>query len=113
MDGLTISTADSLLESGKTISELRKDRIQREQEIAESSGTSGKSFADTLKDAVHSVDDLQKTADHAMASLATGKTKNIPEVLITAEKADIAMKLMVQVRNKIIEAYQEVMKMQV
>ncbi len=42
MDGLTISTADSLLESGKTISELRKDRIQREQDFAEVFGRIGK-----------------------------------------------------------------------
>ena len=48
-----------------------------------------------------------------MQQLATGENKNIPDVMLAVEKADIAMKLMVQVRNKIIEAYQEVMKMQV
>ena len=48
-----------------------------------------------------------------MEKLATGETKNIPEVMVAAEKADIALKLMVQVRNKMIDAYQEIMKMQV
>jgi flagellar hook-basal body complex protein FliE len=37
----------------------------------------------------------------------------VADVMITAEKADVALKLMVSVRNKIIEAYQEIMKMQV
>ncbi len=48
-----------------------------------------------------------------MQNLATGKTDNVADVMIAAEKADIALKVMVQVRNKIIDAYQEVMKMQV
>jgi flagellar hook-basal body complex protein FliE len=48
-----------------------------------------------------------------MQELATGKSNNIHETMIAAEKADLSLRLMVQVRNKIIEAYQEVMKMQV
>lgn len=72
-----------------------------------------KSFADTLKDAVGNVNQLQKTADVQMQKLATGKAESIPDVLIAAEQADIALKLMVQVRNKIIDAYHEIMKMQV
>ncbi len=72
-----------------------------------------KSFAETLKDAVNNVNQLQKTADVQMQKLATGKAENIPDVLIAAEQADIALKLMVQVRNKIIDAYHEIMKMQV
>ncbi len=72
-----------------------------------------KSFADTLKDAVNNVNSLQKTADVQMQKLATGKAESIPDVLIAAEQADIALKLMVQVRNKIIDAYHEIMKMQV
>jgi flagellar hook-basal body complex protein FliE len=48
-----------------------------------------------------------------MEDLATGKAKSIPDVMIAAEKADIGLKLMMQVRNKVIEAYQEIMKMQV
>jgi flagellar hook-basal body complex protein FliE len=75
--------------------------------------SAGKSFSDTLNEALKNVNDLQKNSDRAMQDLATGKTDNIPEVMITAEKADLALKMMVQVRNKIIDAYHEVMKMQV
>lgn len=111
MDGLTISTAESLLETGRTVSEINKAR-QKSESIS-STEQSGKSFADTLKEAVQSVDTLQKEANVLMQKLATGENKNIPEVMIATEKADIALKLMIQVRNKIIDAYQEVMKMQV
>lgn len=72
-----------------------------------------KTFAATLKDAVNEVNTLQKISDVKSQDLATGKTQNISDVMIAAEKADISLRLMVQVRNKIIEAYQEMMKMQV
>ena len=71
------------------------------------------SFADTLKQAIGNVNELQKTADLEMEKLATGQSQNLHETMIAAEKADIALKLMVQVRNKVIDAYHEIMKMQV
>jgi flagellar hook-basal body complex protein FliE len=45
--------------------------------------------------------------------LATGRTDNVADVMLASEKADIALRLMMQVRNKMIDAYQEVMRMQV
>jgi flagellar hook-basal body complex protein FliE len=72
-----------------------------------------KTFADTLKDAIGSVNNLQQESDKAAQNLATGRTDNVADVMIATEKADIALRLMMQVRNKIIDAYQEVMKMQV
>ncbi|MCB0355629.1 MAG: flagellar hook-basal body complex protein FliE [Bdellovibrionales bacterium] len=109
MDGLTVSTSDQMLQTGKTTSQLRADKLK--QEAATNEG--GPSFAETLKKAVNEVNTLQKTADMKMQQLATGESKNIPDVMIAAEKADVALKLMVKVRNKIIDAYQEIMKMQV
>jgi flagellar hook-basal body complex protein FliE len=110
MDGLTIRQSQGLLETGKTASELRASQFENKP-VA---GTGdGKSFADTLKDAVGQVNTLQSQADVKMQELATGKTDNIQDVMMAAEKADIALRLMVNVRNKMIEAYQEIMKMQV
>ena len=111
MDGLTISTAGSFVKSGDTVSEMNANKFKKES--MEGSSTEGASFADTLKEAVETVNTLQVTADNKMQDLATGKSSNIPEVMMAAEKADIALKLMVQVRNKMIDAYQEIMKMQV
>lgn len=110
MDGLSISTGQSLLKTGKTVSELRSDQMQQEAQGLQSSGPS---FSDTLTNAIDKVNEMQVGSDKLVQKLSTGETKNIPEVMIAVEKADIAMKLMTQVRNKIIDAYQEVMKMQV
>jgi flagellar hook-basal body complex protein FliE len=110
MDGLTIRSSDNLVQKGQTASELRNSQITPPS--VESGDEVGKSFADTLSDAVNNVNTLQKKSDVAMQQLATGKTDNIPEVMIASEKADIAMKLMVSMRNKVIDAYHEVMKMQ-
>lgn len=109
MDGLSIRNSDALLKTGRTTSELRNSEVNQE------AGAVGdtKSFADTLKEAVNTVNELSHESNRQIQRLATGETKNIPEVLIAAEKSSVAFKLMLQVRNKIIDAYQEVMKMQV
>ena len=73
----------------------------------------GPSFGDTLKGAMNSVNTLQKESDTSMQQLATGKADSMHETMIAAEKADIALRLMVQVRNKVIDAYNDIMKMQV
>ena len=106
MDGLTIGTAQGILNTGQTTKEINS--------VVPGVGPAGeKSFAATLKDAVDSVNTAQKESDFKMQELSTGKSQNIHETMIAAEKADIALRLMVQVRNKMIEAYQEMMRMQV
>ena len=109
MDGLSIKNSDLMIKSGRTSSEMRNDRMNADAGAVDGS----KSFADTLKDAVGSVNELSHAADVQQQKLATGETKNIPEVMIATEKAQIAFKLLMQVRNKVIDAYQEIMKMQV
>ena len=108
MDGLTISSASKFIDSGNTLKDIKS------HEMSLSSAKPGKgSFADTLKTAINEVDRLHKDADIKAQKLASGESKNIPEVMIAAEKADIALRLMVQVRNKVLNAYNEIMKMQV
>ncbi len=109
MDGLTVRAGQQLINTGKTASETRAG----ENQALQPQSMGGKSFADTLKDSIQQVNQLQKDADVKMQQLATGKTDNIQDVMIAAEKADIGLRLMMQVRNKIVDAYQEVMKMQV
>jgi flagellar hook-basal body complex protein FliE len=114
MDGLTIRNGQSLLDTGKTNNELRADSHDIGGPLAPGqTDPSHKTFADTLKDAVGQVNTLQKVSDQKAQDLATGKTTDIPDVMMAAEKADIALRMMVQVRNKIIQAYEDVMKMQV
>jgi flagellar hook-basal body complex protein FliE len=113
MDGLTISSGNEMLRTGRTASEVRTHQLKQDGLDQASGETSSTSFADTLKNAVGSVNDLQHQSDVQMQKLATGETKNIPEVMISVEKANVAFKLLMQVRNKVIDAYQEIMKMQV
>jgi|WetSurMetagenome_2_1015567.scaffolds.fasta_scaffold1662752_2 flagellar hook-basal body complex protein FliE len=70
-------------------------------------------FSDALRDAVNDVEKLQKEADKAIVDVQTGHTGSIHEAIIALEKADISFRTMLQVRNKLIEAYQEIMRMQV
>jgi flagellar hook-basal body complex protein FliE len=73
----------------------------------------GKSFGNILADAIGDVNKLQQDAQQASVNLATGKLQDVSEVVIASEKATIALQLTMQVRNKIVESYQEVMRMQV
>jgi len=70
-------------------------------------------FADALKTAVEKVNENQVAADSAVEKLQTGESKDLHGVMISMEKADISMRLLLQVRNKVIDAYQEIMRMQV
>lgn len=72
-----------------------------------------KSFGQMLIESMAKVNSLQQEADVAMQKLASGESKNLHETLLAVEKADIAFKTMNQVRTKVIDAYQEIMKMQI
>lgn len=113
MAGFTVNGSNRFLETGSMgdSKSLRIDQSSQGTSLGNVEGT--KSFSETLNQAVQQVNQLQKTADKKAQDLATGRTDNVAEVMIASEKADIAMRLMVQVRNKIIDAYQEIMKMQV
>lgn len=69
-------------------------------------------FQKILSDSIGEVDRLTKEADRSVQEMALGKL-DIHEAMIAVEKADVAFRLMVQVRNKMIGAYEEIMRMQV
>ena len=71
------------------------------------------SFGAVLKDSLAQVNSLQHEADAAIQSLATGGTATLHDTMLAVEKAELSFRLMMQVRNKIVEAYQEVLRMQV
>jgi flagellar hook-basal body complex protein FliE len=73
----------------------------------------GSSFADTLKDSIQRVGQLEKEADKEVEKLAKMESDDITNTMIAIEKADLSFQLMMQVRNKIINAYEEIMRMQV
>jgi flagellar hook-basal body complex protein FliE len=84
-------------------------------EVNKISGTESSpiNFADLLNKAINNVNDLQITSNNLTNDLAAGKTDNIHEVMIAGEKADLALQFTMQVRNKILDAYSEIMRMQI
>lgn len=70
------------------------------------------SFFKLLKEYLMKVDMSQHEADKAIEDLLSGK-KDIHDVMLTIEKADISFRLLIRIRNKLLEAYQEIMRMQV
>lgn len=77
-----------------------------------SSAASGETFLASLKDAIAKVSEAQVQADGSVQALMTGQTTNLHETMIALEKADVSFQLMLQVRNKIVGAYEEIMRMQ-
>ncbi len=73
----------------------------------------GVSFSDYLKAAINQVSDLQLGSEKITEDFAAGKTDNIHQVMIAAEKADVALQFTMQIRNKIMDAYSEIMRMQI
>ena len=66
-----------------------------------------------FKELVGKVNDLSQQSDQAIQGLATGENRNLHETMIAVEKASLSFQFMSQVRNKALEAYQEVMRMPV
>jgi len=73
---------------------------------------SGESFLTSLQDAVGRLNETQAQADTSVQSLLTGQTNNIHETMIALQKADVSFQVMLQVRNKVVSAYEEIMRMQ-
>jgi flagellar hook-basal body complex protein FliE len=71
------------------------------------------SFATVLQQSLERVDGLQHEADAAARGFALGQAPSVHDVMIAMEKADLSLRLTTKVRNKVVEAYQEIMRMQV
>jgi flagellar hook-basal body complex protein FliE len=70
-------------------------------------------FGTVLKDAISTVNELQKQSDQEIQKLMTGESQDLHNTVIAMQKADLSFQMMMQVRNKIVQAYQEIIRMQV
>jgi flagellar hook-basal body complex protein FliE len=85
-----------------------------------STGTTGRTgspggpgFVDSLKSAIGNVNDAQKEAGRAVDALMTGETQDIHRTMVALQQADVSFQLMMQVRNKLVAAYEEIQRMQI
>jgi len=94
-----------------TISNLRILPVETERAVP-SAKPKASSFTTTLNQAMEQVEDLQTEAQAQVADLLEGKGADVHSAMIAVEKAGLSFELMMQVRNKIVAAYQEVTRMQ-
>ena len=87
--------------------------VSSENSSATAAQQSGDGFGSLIKDAVESIDNSQKSADHEIAKAVTGESPDLHKTIIALQTADLKFQLGLQVRNKLIGAYEEIMRMQV
>ncbi len=75
-----------------------------------STNNTNSDFLSILKDAINDVNNKQIKADNALRDIATGEVKDLHQAAIAIDKAEISMKMMLEVRNKALNAYKEILK---
>ncbi len=105
-----MSTLEQL--QGNIINRLEETTAPQQKESAQKDEKSA-SFKEMLKESIEEVNKLQLEAQQTMEDLASGKEKDIQHAMMTLQKADVSLRTMMEVRNKLVEAYQEIMRMQV
>lgn len=69
-------------------------------------------FSDVLKDSMMTVNDLQVRSDKLVQKLALGEVEDVSEVSIAVEKAELALRMMTTIRDKLVDAYNQISRMQ-
>jgi len=99
-----IGTADSLAPA-RSLFEMIEEKRE--------SGKMTVPFSDYLSQAMNTTNSLLAESEKLADEFAAGKTDNILQVVLAAEKADVALQFTMQIRNKILDAYNEIMRMQI
>jgi len=108
-----ISEMNTVFGKNNTDSWIKKVDLKNDFKPDVSSTDKTKTFGEFLMDSVSEVNKLQTDANTAIEKLVTGQTKNLPETMLAVEQAEIAFKTMNQIRQKVIDAYREIMRMQI
>ncbi len=81
--------------------------------LGQVAGTRQTDFAGLLEQALQDIDSTETAAQQSTINLLTGQDDSIHSIMIEAEKSQLALNLLIQVRNKVLDAYKEIMQMQV
>ncbi len=104
----SVDSLDSLL----TQLRILADQAQGMKVSAPSTGSEG-DFASTLKGMVNSVNDLQAKSSVLQSQFSSGdKSTSLSQVMVASQKAGLSFQTMLQVRNKLVSAYQDIMNIQ-
>ena len=105
--------SSSTIDFDKLAQDLRRTADAAGGKTGQSTDSEKSGFLDLLEKGIQEVNTSSKQAEESSMELASGKSSNIHETMLAVTKAELGFNMMVQMRNKIIEAYQEVMRMQV
>ena len=94
------------------INALSTADILNNKSSVSSTQSNGEAFAQSLKSALNDVNAQQEESQQAMSDIATGQVKDLHQAALAIDKAEISMKLMLEVRNKALNAYREISKTQ-
>ena len=94
------------------VNALLSPDILKDKTSAAQTPSTGDVFAQSLKSAMNDVNSMQETSEKAMSDIATGQVKDLHQAALAIDKAEISMKLMLEVRNKALNAYQQISRTQ-
>ncbi len=89
-----------------------REQVQGQDASSPRKTPDGESFSDVFGRYLEQVDTAQKNLDSAIAAVERGETDNLHQVMIAQNQAQLSLKLAAEVRNKVVEAYKEVMRTQ-
>jgi flagellar hook-basal body complex protein FliE len=105
--------SDSLKINPEAMRVGRLDTPQMRPAQSRALGTEHKSFADTLTESISEVQRLQTEADTTIKKVVSGEINDVSEAMVQLQQADTAFKTMMTVRGKVMDAYAEIMRMQI
>ncbi len=100
MAGISLSAANSVTNLSEIANTKKATPFEAQQ-----------SFTSALKDAINSVNESQIQSDEVTKKMANGEDVDLHTVMITSQKASISLSATLEIRNKVVEAYQEIMRM--
>ncbi|PID28885.1 MAG: flagellar hook-basal body complex protein FliE [Candidatus Cloacimonadota bacterium] len=98
------------LDLANQIKDIRENKLTDLKSQTDAVDSNKESFKDMLKGFVGDVNKMQKKADDSVNKLATGEITDVHDVMIKVEEANLSFSLMMEIRNKIVEGYKEVLR---
>lgn len=104
---------DILSTSGSNEMLKKIESVNGKAEQIKDTANKGESFKELLSNFVNGVSEMQHEADDSVNKLATGEITDVHDVMVKVEEANLSFQLMMEIRNKLVDGYKEVMRMQV
>lgn len=109
---MDISSIQSLSSIGGTRASETASTVTNSASIAANPTANVAGFSDVMQSFLHRTNGVQVVAENAIQDFATGKNDNVQHVVLAMANADMAFKFFLEIRNKVVDSYNELMRMQ-